>query len=84
MGIFLHYSCKDMMAMKKNSGWLAVALVAVLAVYLAGCSSPGMTKAEVKRKHERATQNNMWQIQDDLDEIFLLDRPSRLSEHIIR
>ncbi len=51
---------------------------------LAGCSTRGMTAAEVNQRHYRTIQNDWWQIQDDIDSILMLDRPSRLSRQMVR
>jgi hypothetical protein len=63
-------------------------LVFVLAIttglVLSGCKARGLTKEEVHRRHYDTIQNNMWQVQDDVDAVFLLDKPSRLSEQMVR
>ena len=73
------------MTMRKH---IAIGLVTGLALAagacMSGCSSRGMTTAEVNQRHNRTIQNNMWQIQEDLDAILMLERPTRLSEQMIR
>lgn len=71
--------------MKKISRIMLV-LVAAIAVggVLSGCQAPGRTKEEVSRRHHEAVQQNFLQVQDDIDALFLLDRPSRLSESMVR
>ena len=59
-------------------------LLVAVGIALAGCSAPGLTSAEVNRRHHRTIQNNLWQMQDDIDSILLLDRPSRLSEMTVQ
>ncbi len=59
-------------------------LVLMAAIMLAGCSTRGMTAAEVNQRHYRTIQNDWWQIQDDIDSIFMLERPSRLSRQMVR
>ena len=66
-------------------------LLAILAV-MTGCSSnktvglnaPGLTKEEVNQRHYEAIQNDWWQLQDDIDAVFLFDRPGRLSRLSVR
>ena len=66
-------------------------LVAVLAI-MTGCSSgkavglnaTGLTKEEVNQQHYEAIQNDRWQLQNDIDAFFLLDRPGRLSRYSVR
>ncbi|HDS85487.1 MAG TPA: hypothetical protein ENN97_09875 [Phycisphaerales bacterium] len=69
---------------KNNRVWPVIALLIAVGVFASGCSSRGMTAAEVNRRHERTIQNNLWQVQEDIDKIFLLDGPTRLSEQMIR
>jgi hypothetical protein len=69
-------------------------LVTALAILtgLTGCSSgkthglasPGMTKEDVNRRHLDVIQNDIWQIQDDIDAFFLLDRAGRRNQLILR
>ena len=58
----------------------------VVALALTGCAmeAPGETKAEVERRHERILENSKLQAQDDLDALMQTDRPSRLSDKVIR
>ena len=60
--------------------------VIVVALALTGCAmeAPGETKAEVERRHERILENNKLQAQDDLDALMQTDRPSRLSDKVVR
>ena len=52
---------------------------------LVGClSSPGETSSEVHRRHMRVIRNDALQIQDDVDAVLLLDKPSRLSDKVQR
>ena len=60
--------------------------VVLLALAITGCAmdSAGETKAEVERRHERILENSKLQAQDDLDAIMQTNRPSRLSDKVIR
>ncbi len=64
--------------------WLCVlaALVAVNTGCFAG--SPGETRSEVHRRHMRVIKTGNQQIQDDIDAVLLLNKPSRLTEKPIR
>jgi len=52
--------------------------------WLAGCSAPGETSSEVHRRHKRVLKNNLQQAQDDIDAVFLIDKPSKLSDKVVR
>jgi len=63
---------------------LAWPVLAIL-VLLAGCAgSPGRTSSEIDRRHQRYIQTNWLQMQDDIDDVLMIDRPSRLSEMFVR
>ena len=62
---------------------LLVLLVAV-SVLATGCAAPGLTKNEVHRRHINKFQNDLWQIQDDIDAVLMIDRPGRLSSMMVR
>ena len=60
--------------------WLCVlaGLVAVNTGCFAG--SPGETRGEVHRRHMRVIKTQAQQIQDDIDAVLLLNKPSKLTE----
>ena len=66
-------------------------LIAVI-VALTGCSSggtfglaaPGLTKEQVNQRHVEAIQTDLWQMQDDIDAVFLFDRPGRMHRLTVR
>ena len=66
--------------------WTSVVLL--LAAVLSGCAlstgSAGETHAEVQRRHKRIYESSHLQLQDDIDAWLLMDRPSRLSDKVIR
>jgi len=63
-----------------------IVLILLVAVSLlaTGCASPGLTKNEVHRRHINTFQNDVWQLQDDIDSVLMIDRPSRLSNMMVR
>ena len=62
-----------------------VSLCLLCIICLAGCfGSPGETSTEVNRRHERVIRNNALQIRDDADAFLLLDKPSKLSDKVVR
>ena len=65
---------------------LALVLVLLVAVSLlaTGCASPGLTRNEIHRKHINRFQNDLWQMQDDIDSVLMIDRPGRLSDMMVR
>ena len=70
----------------KNVSVCKVILVVVLCVLFLlplGCRSYdqlGETAAEGHRRHKRALRINRQEMMADLDEVFLLDKPSRLTD----
>ena len=71
--------------MRKNNVLMLVCVLAVVAgAFLSGCKAPGLTRDEVDRRHHDTIQNNWWQVQDDVDAVFLLDRPGRISDKMVR
>lgn len=68
---------------------LAATVVGLLGV--TGCSAPrmtwgapGMTSKQVDQRHYEAIQTDLWQLQDDIDAFFLIDRPSRMHRLPVR
>jgi hypothetical protein len=65
--------------------WVAAMLVVMSALLVvAGCGTVGESPDEVRVKHDRMINNNLGRIQDDVDAVFLLDRPGRMSEQPVR
>lgn len=63
---------------------ILVILLAAVSILATGCAAPGMTKKEVHRRHIDMVNNNLLQMQDDIDAVLLIDRPSRLSDMVVR
>ena len=68
----------------KKSKWVSKLWIVCLVVFcislLSGCKgAPGMTVKDVDRRHYHSIYSNWLMFQDDLDSIFLIDRPSRLT-----
>ena len=62
---------------KKAVMWV---FAAFLIFILTGCTgAPGMTANEIERRQYNSIESNWKMVQDDVDAILLLDRPSRLS-----
>jgi len=49
-----------------------------------GLAAPGLTKEEINQRHLERIRTDTWQIQDDIDAIFMFDRPGRMNRLIIR
>ena len=49
-----------------------------------GCGSPGETSAEIHRKHMNTITTNLLQMQDDVDAVWHLDQPTKLSDKHVR
>jgi len=76
---------RNLIAQKLSSpnalAWLFLAAAALIA----GCAgSPGRTAQEIDRRHINTIKTNWIQMQDDLDSVLMIDRPSRLSEMYVR
>jgi len=67
----------------KGFGIILIVLCAI-GLSLAGCSSPGETSDEINVRHQRVLRNDLQQIQDDVDAVFMLDKPSRISDKPVR
>ncbi len=60
-------------------------IICVTALCFSGCfKAAGETTREVHQKHMRAINTSRRQMQDDIDSLLLLDKPSRLSDKVIR
>ena len=68
---------------------LCFCLFAILIGSLAACSgsaraTPGETVREVHIRHVGVVKTNWLEMQDDIDAVLMLDKPSRLSDKLIR
>ena len=64
---------------------LCFCVLCVTALYLSGCMrSAGETKSQVHQRRMRVIDTSKRQMQDDIDATFLLDKPSRLNDKVIR
>jgi len=65
---------------------ICLCVLAALGIWLAGCNSGTLaeTADEVEIRHTLINKIKLQQIQDDLDGIFMLKEPSRLTEMYIR
>jgi len=66
------------------SGILLSFVLLMLTISVIGCHGAGETSAERSDDRSRQLRLNGSMMIDDIDAIFLLDRPSRLSEYTIR
>lgn len=58
------------------------AVVYVPVLLLAGCNTrqPGLTAAEVGRRHDRTLRLNSEMMMSDIDKVLMLDKPSKLTD----
>ena len=63
---------------------ICLCVLALFAVVLAGCGTLAETDDEVRIRHTLINKTQMKQIQDDLDSVFMMTEPSRLSEMYVR
>jgi hypothetical protein len=63
---------------------VAVILLMAVSILSTGCAAPGLTRKEVHRRHINTFRNDLWQMQDDIDAILMIDRPNRLSNMMVR
>jgi len=69
----------------KSYKLIYIGLLLVVAICLTGClNGTSQTSSEISRTHGRVLRSSMQQMQDDIDAMLLLDRPSRLSEKFTR
>lgn len=59
---------------------LIVILCSFIFTLVSGCSQPGLTSADVHRKHLRTLRINQQEMNADIDKTLLLDEPSKLTE----
>ena len=64
--------------------WTMLIVLLAVTVLATGCAAPGLTKEGVHRRHVETFRNDVWQLQDDIDAILMIDRPSRLSPMMVR
>ena len=63
----------------------ALLLVCAAMLCLMGClGAPGESVDEVSIRHRNVIRSDMQQIQSDLDLYFMLDKPSKLTDKIVR
>ena len=64
---------------------LCLFVLSMVVSCLAGCAgAPGLTAEEVHRRHVDYKTTSILQMQDDIDALLMIDRPSRLSDKITR
>ena len=69
----------------KNSVLIWGFIVLFALTTLTGCmSAPGMTSQEVHRRHMNMIKQDTLMLQDDIDAVFMIDRPSRLTPYSTR
>lgn len=78
-------SVKSMKQKVASLSWRALALGVVLCSLVlvqSGCKTaqPGMTAAEVNRRHKRILRTSTQELMADIDTVLLMDRPSNLTE----
>ena len=78
-------SVKSMKQKVASLSWRALALGVVLGSSLlvqSGCKTaqPGLSAAEVNRRHKRVLRANTQEMMADIDTVLLMDRPSNLTD----
>ena len=63
---------------------VCVCVLCSMGVCLLGCSTPGETSAEVHRRQRNALRTNRLQMQDDVDTMLMIEKPSKLSDRYTR
>jgi hypothetical protein len=60
-------------------------ILCVTALCLSGCfKGPGETTSQIHQRQMRVINTSRRQMQDDIDSVFLLDKPGRLNDKVIR
>lgn len=68
---------------KMRNGIILAILLVALVLSAGGCGlfdQPGKTAAEVNRDHIRMLRINQQEMMSDIDRVFILDSPSKLTE----
>ena len=68
----------------KKINLIIVAVFVILMAFAGGCSSTGQTSREVHQMHMRDIRVGMWQMQQDIDDLLMIDRPDRTGSMDIR
>lgn len=67
-----------------GKSWWIMGLVMSFGLLMTGCKAPGLTQQQVHMRHAETINQNMLQVQDDIDSIFMIDRPGRMTPLLIR
>ncbi len=59
---------------------VCIGVLCSMGLCLLGCSTPGERSSEVFRRHRNVFRTDRLQMQEDVDAVLMLDRPSRLSD----
>lgn len=70
--------------MKLLSFILLSALFVVSSFAVMGCSGQGQTSAELRRERIRTRSADMKALHDDTETLFMIDKPSRLTDKKVR
>ena len=64
---------------------LRLCVLCAVILFVAGCmQGEGESRGEIDQKHMRKINTGTRQMQDDIDSMLLMDKPSRLSDKVIR
>ena len=63
---------------------VCLCLFAAILVSISGCAGTGETASEVRDRHKTIMKSELRMVQDDVDAVLLLDKPTRLSDKLTR
>jgi len=63
---------------------VCLCLLFAVIICISGCTGAGETKSEVRDRHMTNMKSGLKMIQDDVDAILLLDKPTKLSDKLTR
>ena len=63
---------------------VCLCLVSAILICISGCAGAGETASEVRDRHKTVMKSGLRMVQDDVDAVLLLDKPTRLSDKLTR
>ena len=63
---------------------VCLCLVSAILICISGCAGAGETSSEVRDRHKTIMRSDLHMIQDDVDAVLLLDKPTKLSDKLTR
>ena len=63
---------------------VCLCIVSAILICLSGCAGAGETASEVRDRHKTVMKSGLRMVQDDVDALLLIDKPTKLSDKLTR